>query len=122
MGRRHASEFPYLAAGSRITGLGASAGVHEGRARVVDDPARLEEEFAAGEVLIAPATDPSWAPLFLLAGAVVIDTGSNISHAALVAREMGIPAVVGARDASRRLRDGQRLRVDGASGSVEVIG
>jgi len=110
-----------LEAGSRLAGLGVSAGVHEGRARVVLDPARLEEDFAPGEVLVAPATDPSWAPLFLLAGAVVIDTGSNISHAALVAREMGIPAVVRAGDASRRLRDGQRLRVDGASGSVEVL-
>ncbi|MGE4649635.1 MAG: PEP-utilizing enzyme, partial [Myxococcota bacterium] len=112
---------PRLAAGSRLAGLGASAGVHEGRARVVLDPARLEEDFAPGEILVAAATDPSWAPLFLLAGAVVIDTGSNISHAALVAREMGIPAVVSAGDASRRLRDGQRLRVDGASGSVEVL-
>lgn len=110
-----------LEAGSRLAGLGVSSGVHEGCARVVIDPARLEEDFAPGEVLVAPATDPSWAPLFLLAGAVVIDTGSNISHAALVAREMGIPAVVSARDASRRLRDGQRLRVDGASGSVEVL-
>ncbi|MFP8875499.1 MAG: PEP-utilizing enzyme, partial [Myxococcota bacterium] len=112
---------PRLAAGSRLAGLGASAGVHEGRARVVLDPARLEEDFSPGEILVAAATDPSWAPLFLLAGAVVIDTGSNISHAALVAREMGIPAVVSAGDASRRLRDGQRLRVDGASGSVEVL-
>jgi len=110
-----------LAAGSRLEGLGASAGVHEGRARVVVDPARLEDDFEAGEILVAPATDPSWAPLFLLAGAVVIDTGTNISHAALVAREMGIPAVVSAGDASLRIRDGQRLRVDGASGSVEVL-
>lgn len=110
-----------LAVGDRIAGLGASSGLHAGIARVVVDPADPALEFEAGDVLVAPATDPSWAPLFLVAGAVVIDTGSNISHAAVVAREMGIPAVVAARDASRRLRTGQRLRVDGKAGIVEVI-
>ncbi|MEZ4280692.1 MAG: PEP-utilizing enzyme [Myxococcota bacterium] len=107
--------------GDRIDGLGASAGVHEGVARVVLDPSDPALEFEAGDVLVAPATDPSWAPLFLVAGAVVIDTGSNISHAAVVAREMGIPAVVAAREASLRLRSGQRLRVDGKAGTVEVV-
>ncbi|MFO0691778.1 MAG: PEP-utilizing enzyme [Myxococcota bacterium] len=110
-----------LAVGERLEGLGASAGVHEGIARVVLDPADPALEFEAGDVLVAPATDPSWAPLFLVAGAVVIDTGSNISHAAVVAREMGIPAVVAARDASLRLRSGQRLRVDGRAGIVEIV-
>jgi pyruvate,water dikinase len=108
-------------AGARLEGLGASAGVHEGVARVVLDPVELEEDFDPGDVLVAPATDPSWAPLFLVAGAVVIDTGSNISHAAVVAREMGIPAVVSVSDASRRLRSGQKLRVDGGTGTVEVL-
>lgn len=111
-----------LAVGGRLEGLGASAGVHEGVARVVVDPVELEGDFDPGDVLVAPATDPSWAPLFLVAGAVVIDTGSNISHAAVVAREMGIPAVVSAGDASRRLHSGQRLRVDGGAGTVEVLG
>lgn len=110
-----------LAVGDRIEGLGASSGLHAGIVRVVVDPADPDLEFEAGDVLVAPATDPSWAPLFLVAGAVVIDTGSNISHAAVVAREMGIPAVVAARDASRRLRTGQRLRVDGKAGIVEVV-
>lgn len=110
-----------LSVGERLEGLGASAGVHEGIARVVLDPADPALEFEAGDVLVAPATDPSWAPLFLVAGAVVIDTGSNISHAAVVAREMGIPAVVAARDASLRLRSGQRLRVDGRAGIVEIV-
>jgi len=112
---------PALAAGTRIAGLGASTGLHEGIARVVLDPSDPALEFEAGDVLVAPATDPSWAPLFLVAGAVVIDTGSNISHAAVVAREMGIPAVVAAPDASLRLRSGQRLRVDGKAGIVEVL-
>jgi pyruvate,water dikinase len=111
-----------LVVGERLDGLGASAGLHEGIARVVLDPSDPALEFEAGDVLVAPATDPSWAPLFLVAGAVVIDTGSNISHAAVVAREMGIPAVVAARDASLKLRSGQRLRVDGKAGIVEVIG
>lgn len=107
--------------GERIEGLGASAGLHEGVARIVADPSDPDLEFDAGDVLVASATDPSWAPLFLVAGAVVIDTGSNISHAAVVAREMGIPAVVAARDASLRLASGQRLRVDGKLGIVEVL-
>ena len=81
----------------------------------------LDEDFAAGDVLVAPATDPSWATLFLIAGAVVIDTGSNFSHAAIVAREMGIPAVVAAEGASRRLASGARVRVDGQAGRVEVL-
>lgn len=110
-----------LEVGARLEGLGASAGVHEGIGRIVLDPSDPELEFEAGDVLVAPATDPSWAPLFLVAGAVVIDTGSNISHAAVVAREMGIPAVVAVRDASLRLRSGQRLRVDGKAGTVEVV-
>ena len=107
--------------GDRIEGLGASAGVHEGVARVVLDPSDPALEFEAGDVLVAPSTDPSWAPLFLVAGAVVIDSGSNISHAAVVAREMGIPAVVAAREASLRLCSGQRLRVDGKAGTVDVV-
>lgn len=111
-----------LAVGEGLDGLGASAGRHEGVARVVLDPRELGEDFAAGDVLVAPATDPSWAPLFLVAGAVVIDTGSNISHAAVVAREMGIPAVVAVPEASRRIPDGARLRVDGDAGRVEVLG
>jgi pyruvate,water dikinase len=110
-----------LAVGDRLDGLGASAGLHEGIARVVLDPSDPALEFEAGDVLVASATDPSWAPLFLVAGAVVIDTGSNISHAAVVAREMGIPAVVAAREASLRIGSGQRLRVDGKSGTVEVV-
>jgi pyruvate,water dikinase len=111
-----------LSVGTQLNGLGASAGIHEGTARVVLDALELGNDFDPGDVLIAPATDPSWAPFFLIAGAVVIDTGSNISHAAVVAREMGIPAVVSVPDASLTLRTGQRVRVDGNAGSVEVVG
>jgi phosphohistidine swiveling domain-containing protein len=108
-------------AGAVLGGIGASDGVHEGRARVVLDPAGLEAELEPGDVLVVEATDPSWAPLFLVAGAVVMDSGSLISHAALVAREMGIPAVVATRDGTRRLGNGQRVRVDGGAGTVTVL-
>ena len=109
------------AAGCVLRGIGVGAGSHEGIARVVLDPATWDGDFDAGDVLVAPATDPSWAPLFLVAGAVVIDAGTAFSHAALVAREMGIPGVVSTQDGSRRLRSGQRLRVDGGAGTVTVL-
>lgn len=99
-----------------LKGLGASAGVHEGVVRVILNPesARLEP----GEVLVAPGTDPAWTPLFLTAGALVTETGGMMSHGSVVAREYGIPAVVGVSGATTHLRTGQRVRVDGSSGSV----
>lgn len=99
-----------------ISGLGASAGLFEGTVRVVLNPegARLEP----GEVLVAPGTDPAWTPLFLTAGALVTETGGMISHGSVVAREYGIPAVVGVARATTLLRDGQRVRVDGSAGTV----
>jgi pyruvate,water dikinase len=69
-------------------------------------------------VLVAPFTNPAWTPLFQRAAAVIVETGSAVSHAAIVAREYGIPAVMGAADATRRLADGQRVRVDGTAGTV----
>jgi pyruvate,water dikinase len=102
-----------------LTGTGASAGTHEGTVRVILNPvgARLEP----GEVLVAPGTDPAWTPLFLTAGALVTETGGMISHGSVVAREYGIPAVVGVPEATTRLRTGQRVRVDGSTGTVVVI-
>ncbi|MHB1161674.1 MAG: PEP-utilizing enzyme [Chloroflexota bacterium] len=99
-----------------LAGAGASAGVHEGVVRIILNPvgARLEP----GEVLVAPATDPAWTPLFLTAGALVTETGGMISHGSVVAREYGIPAVVGVPEATARLRTGQRVRVDGSAGIV----
>lgn len=84
--------------------------------RVLDNPqgARLEP----GEVLVAPGTDPIWTPLFLSAGALVMEIGGPMSNGAVVAREYGIPAVVGVAGATQRLRTGQRVRVDGAAGLV----
>jgi pyruvate,water dikinase len=100
----------------RLAGTPASAGTATGKVRVVMDPvgARLEP----GEILVAPSTDPGWTPLFMTAGALVMEMGGVISHGAVVAREYGIPAVVGVPDATARLRDGQTVTVDGAAGTV----
>lgn len=102
-----------------LKGTPASSGVYEGVVRVILDPvgARLEP----GEVLVAPGTDPAWTPLFLSAGALVVETGGAMSHGAVVAREYGIPAVVGVPDATRLLATGRRVKVDGESGTVTVI-
>lgn len=104
------------AAGSGLSGTAASPGVFEGVVRVIHDPkgARLQP----GEVLVAPGTDPAWTPLFLSAGALVMEIGGMMSHGSVVAREYGIPAVVGVDGATQQLRTGQRVRVDGESGIV----
>jgi pyruvate,water dikinase len=82
---------------------------------------RGPDEFDAlqsGEILVAPLTAPAWTPLFRLASAVVTDVGSPAAHASIIAREYGIPAVVGCGDATSRLRTGMRVTVDGSTGSV----
>jgi pyruvate,water dikinase len=106
-------------AGDVITGLGVSPGVVEGRARVVLDAATSELE--PGEVLVCETTDPSWASLFLVASALVIDIGGALSHGAIVARELGVPCVINTRVGTRRLRTGDLLQVDGNAGVVRVL-
>nr|WP_304450099.1 PEP-utilizing enzyme [Halomarina sp. PSRA2] len=88
-------------------------------ARVVRDPS--EETIEKGEVLVAPSSDPGWTPLFLNAAGLVSEVGGRIRHGALVAREYGLPAVVSVPDATRRITTGQRVRVDGSTGRVELI-
>jgi len=105
--------------GTTITGVAASGGVVEGRARVVRDPANTELDD--GDILVCETTDPSWVSLFLVAGAVVTDFGGLLSHGPIVARELGLPCVCGTEEGSRRIRDGQRIRVDGDRGVVEVL-
>ena len=100
-----------------VTGTPGSPGIAEGPVRVVRDPAAFGS-LLPGDVLVAPYTNPSWTPLFGRAAAVVVDTGAAMSHAAIVAREYGLPAVMGAGGAIRRLSDGQWVRVDGARGLV----
>lgn len=102
-----------------LVGTGSSAGVYEGVARVILSPVGAHLE--PGEVLVAPGTDPAWTPLFLLAGALVTETGGMMSHGSVVAREYGIPAVVGVPGATTRLRTGQRIRVDGTNGIVVIF-
>jgi rifampicin phosphotransferase len=113
-------DLPTAAAGDSHTlvGSAASAGVHTGTARVVLDPtgARLEP----GEVLIAPSTDPGWTPLFMTAGGLVMEMGGMMSHGSIVAREYGIPAVVGVPGATTAIRTGDVVTVDGANGLVRL--
>lgn len=104
------------AAPDALVGTPASAGTATGRVRVILDPVGAHLE--PGEILVAPSTDPGWTPLFMTAGALVMEMGGVISHGAVVAREYGIPAVVGLPDATTRLRTGQTVTVDGAAGTV----
>jgi phosphohistidine swiveling domain-containing protein len=101
-----------------LTGTPASAGTVTAPARVVLDPVGAHVE--PGEILVVPSTDPGWTPLFLTAGALVMEMGGPNSHGAVVAREYGIPAVVGVADATTRIRTGQRVTVDGAAGLVRA--
>ena len=101
-----------------LAGSPASAGTVTGRARVVLDPVGAHLE--PGEILVAPSTDPGWTPLFLTAGGLVMEMGGVNSHGAVVAREYGIPAVVGVPDATQLIETGQLVTVDGAAGLVTV--
>lgn len=106
--------------GARLDGMGVSPGTARGRVRIVRDPSD-PGALEPGEVLVAPITDPAWTPLFLVASAVVCDVGANLSHAAIVARELGIPAVVSVEHSTQRLADGQLVDVDGTQGTVTVV-
>jgi pyruvate,water dikinase len=103
-----------------ITGYAASPGLVEGPARVVRDAAGCDD-LLEGEILVCPTTDPAWVSAFYLASALVVDVGGPSSHAAIVARELGVPAVVGTEHGTASIHTGDRLRVDGASGTVEVL-
>ncbi|MBI4421721.1 MAG: hypothetical protein HY560_12925, partial [Gemmatimonadetes bacterium] len=108
------------AAADRLVGQAASPGRYAGPARVILDPS-ADLSLKPGEVLVAPYTDPAWTPLFLTAGAAVIEVGSYLSHAGTVAREFGMPCVVDVADCTRRIRNGVRLDVDGGRGVVHVL-
>jgi pyruvate,water dikinase len=101
-----------------LRGTAASGGVVVGAARVVLEPSGAALE--PGEILVAPSTDPGWTPLFLTAGGLVMEMGGAMSHGAVVAREYGIPAVVGVPDATERIVTGQRITVDGAAGTIAI--
>jgi pyruvate,water dikinase len=102
-----------------LVGTPASSGVTEGVARVVRDP--QTSTLDQGEILVAPFTDPGWTPLFISAAGVVTEVGGVMTHGSLVAREYGIPAVVGVVDATTRIHTGQHIRVHGTAGYVEIL-
>jgi phosphohistidine swiveling domain-containing protein len=105
--------------GADLTGLGVSAGICEGTVRVMSDP--VDGEFEPGDVLVCHLTDPSWAGAMVMAGGLVIDVGSAVSHGAIVARELGIPCVTNTRVGTSTLRHGSRVRVDGTAGTVTTL-
>ncbi len=102
-----------------LVGLPVSAGIIEGRARVILDMA--EADLEAGDILVTAYTDPSWTPLFVAITGLVTEVGGLMTHGAVIAREYGLPAVVGVEHATRRIRDGQRIRVHGTDGYVEIL-
>jgi rifampicin phosphotransferase len=102
-----------------LIGVPVSAGIIEGRARVVRDIAQANIE--AGDILVTTYTDPSWTPLFLVVSGLVTEVGGLMTHGAVIAREYGLPAVVGVEGATALIRDGQRIRVHGTDGYVEIL-
>ncbi len=106
--------------GDTLNGDAGSSGVARGRVRVVLDPAD-GADLDPGEILVAPLTDPSWTPLFLPSAAVIVNVGALMSHAVIVARELGIPAVIALEGATERLETGMMVEVDGTAGTVTVL-
>jgi pyruvate,water dikinase len=102
-----------------LVGIPVSSGVIEGIAKVITDPSKAA--LNKGEILVAPFTDPGWTPLFINADGLVMEVGGLLTHGTVVAREYGIPAVVGISDATKKIKTGQKIRVDGNSGYVMVI-
>lgn len=103
-----------------VTGIGASPGVVEGTAKVVSSIDEFDE-VKKGDVLVCQMTNPAWTPLFAMISAIVTDAGGTVSHPAVMAREFGIPAVIGSSVGTSRIKSGDRVRVDGSSGVVEVL-
>ena len=109
-----------LEVGDVLQGVGASSGVVEGRARIVLSTDEVQD-LEPGEILVAPNTDPSWTPLFMVASGVVVDVGAMGSHAMIVSRELGIPCAASVPSASRRIPNGALISLDGSAGTVTVL-
>lgn len=107
--------------GARLKGLGSSPGRIVGRARIVEDLVWQADEFEAGEILVTRYTDASWTPLFAIAGGVVTDIGSMLSHSSIVSREFNVPSVVNTKHATQVINTGDLIVVDGDAGTVEVV-
>ena len=106
--------------GNELHGIAASPGVVEGTARVITSIAELDQ-VETGEILVCPITAPSWAPVFARIKGAVSDIGGIMSHAAIVSREYGLPAVVGTGFGTKRIKTGQRIRVDADNGVVSIL-
>lgn len=102
-----------------LSGTPVSPGSVEGIVHIVLDP--HQAQLSPGEILVCPGTDPAWTPLFLAAGGLITEVGGLMTHGSVVAREYGIPAVVGVHQATTRLQTGQRIRLDGSSGQIEIL-
>ncbi len=103
-----------------LEGIPVSSGAYEGIARIIHSP-KEAYRLKNGEILVTAGTNPTWTPLFLKLGALVMETGGSISHGSVVAREYGLPAVAGLANATSIIKDGQKIRVDGESGLVEIL-
>jgi phosphohistidine swiveling domain-containing protein len=116
----HVEELKYtVEPKEKLEGTGCSQGVITGKARVILDPNKCPD-LKEGEILIAPVTDPGWTPLFVIAGGLVMELGGTLSHGVIIAREYGIPAVVGVKDATKIIKTGQLMTVDGNKGVVYI--
>ncbi|RRQ29876.1 hypothetical protein DK926_03195 [Rhodococcus sp. Eu-32] len=120
LARRGETAVEPVEVGDVLQGSGASSGVVRGRTRVVTSMADLGE-FQVGEVLVAPQTDPSWTPLFMVSAGAVTDVGAMGSHAMIVSRELGIPCAAGVPGATRRIPDGALVEIDGSRGTVTIV-
>jgi pyruvate,water dikinase len=117
--RRSTQEIIKVGVGDELTGVACSPGTIQGVARVILDP-NDSLSLEPGDILVTQNTDPAWTPLFLVAGAVVVNVGAIASHASIVSRELGIPCVASVSDASLRIPDGSIITVNGSAGTVVI--
>jgi pyruvate,water dikinase len=111
-------EFDFTLEGTLLRGIGTSPGQAAGRAVIVSDPAAAA--IRRGDIVVARHTDPGWTPILSLVGGIITEEGGLLNHCSIVARELGVPAVVGVSQATRRIPEGARLTLDGGSGVVQI--
>lgn len=107
--------------GDLLSGIGSSTGVRVGRARIVMDPMHAPNDLSDADILIVPFTDVGWTPLLAVVGGIVSEKGGQLSHSSIIAREYGLPAVVGVAQATRRIREGERIEIDGGRGRIRRL-
>jgi len=117
--RKSKREISTVNVGDELTGVACSPGIIQGTAKVILDP-NDSVSLEPGDILVTQNTDPAWTPLFLVAGAVVVNVGAIASHASIVSRELGIPCVASVADASMKIPNGSIITVDGSAGTVVI--